>query len=278
MREYANAKINLCLDVVKKRTDGYHEMNMIMVPLSLCDTLDIVPSDQDRYECDHADCTMDENNTIVRALTLMRDHFGIKDHFHISLNKQIPMEAGLAGGSADGAALMRALWKMYELPISLKKLALLGKKIGADVPFCIRNTCAQVSGIGEIITPFQLTCDVHVLLVKPKQGVSTAQAFSRLDLQACTHPDTGRCRKALEQGDFQGFCEAGKNTLEYSAFSMVPQLARIKQHLYEIGLPFALMNGSGSTIFALSEKKDQLYQAAHMLQQDYPFVCVCDIL
>lgn len=277
MREYANAKINLCLDVVKKRSDGYHEMDMIMVPLTLCDTLDIVLSDHDHYVCDNADCIMDAHNTIVRALSLMRDHFAIKDHFRITVKKRIPMEAGLAGGSADAAALMRGLWRMYQLPITLSELALLGKQIGADVPFCVMNTCARVQGIGEMITPFHQRCDFHVLLVKPKQGVSTAQAFSRLDFDNLAHPHTEICRDALEQGDFKTFCQNSKNTLEYSAFAMVPELLTLKARLYEMKLPFVLMSGSGSTIFALSENKDELHQVAALLTQEYPFVCVCDI-
>ncbi len=278
MKEHANAKINLCLDVVKKRQDGYHEMDMIMVPLTLHDTLEITIADHDHFVCDDDRCIMDEHNTIVKAVKLMRAQFGIRDHFHVRLTKRIPMEAGLAGGSSDAAAVMRALRKYYALPMDIVDLAKLGKQIGADVPFCVMNTSARVTGIGEIIEPFTNRCDFGILLVKPDQGVSTKEAFQRLDFQCCDHPQTALCKSALETNDFTAFCANSKNTLEYSAFQMVPQLAQIKQRLYTMGLPFVLMSGSGSTMFALSQDRNVLQACAAQLAQEFPFVSVCEML
>jgi len=277
MKVHANAKINLCLDVVRKREDGYHEMDMIMVPLALHDTIQVEFSNHDKYECKQGTIAMDENNTIVKAVNLMRKTFAIREHFHIVLDKQIPMEAGLAGGSADGAAVMKAIWQLKHLPCTRSQLSLLGKQIGADVPFCVMNTCALVRGIGEVITPFPNVCDFGVLLVKPARGVSTREAFQTLDFKVCEHPHTSLCKEALQRGDFAAFAHNSGNTLEYSAFRLVPELAEVKQRLERLRLPFVLMSGSGSTFFALSEDRRQLHEAALQMQKQYPFVTVCEL-
>lgn len=278
MEIQANAKINLCLDVVKKREDGYHEMDMIMVPLQLHDTLQVTIAKEDAYSCNNQALPLDEHNTIVKAVALMRATFQIEEHFSIVLDKKIPMEAGLAGGSADAAAVMKAIWKLCDLPCTLEELAFLGKQIGADVPFCVMNTCALVRGIGEQITPFTQTCNFSVLLVKPAKGVSTGKAFAMLDFTQCEHPDTLLCKEALMRGDVDRFYRHSGNTLEYSAFQMVPELAKLKQELYDLGLPFVLMSGSGSTMFALSTEKTQLELAAKRLQNRYPFILVTELL
>lgn len=277
MEVQANAKINLCLDVVQKREDGYHEMDMIMVPLTLHDTLWIEEATHDHYECKNSDLIMDEHNTIVKAVKLMRETFSLTSCFHIILDKQIPMEAGLAGGSADAAAVMKALWKLYELPCTLEELAFLGKQIGADVPFCVMNTCSLVRGIGEQITPFECLSHFHVLLVKPEQGVSTGKAFGLLNFEECEHPDTLLCKEALAHGDTKRFYRHSGNTLEYSAFQMVPELKRLKEELYELGFPFVLMSGSGSTMFALSEDEDVLRQGVEVMKKRYPFVLASEL-
>lgn len=277
MEVQANAKINLCLDVVQKREDGYHEMDMIMVPLTLHDTLWIEEASHDHYECKNSDLIMDEHNTIVKAVNLMRETFSLTSCFHIILDKQIPMEAGLAGGSADAAAVMKALWKLYELPCTLEELAFLGKQIGADVPFCVMNTCSLVRGIGEQITPFECLSHFHVLLVKPEQGVSTGKAFGLLNFEECEHPDTLLCKEALAHGDTKRFYRHSGNTLEYSAFQMVPELKQLKEELYELGFPFVLMSGSGSTMFALSEEEDVLRQGVETMKKRYPFVLASEL-
>lgn len=278
MEIVANAKINLCLDVVRRRDDGYHEMDMIMVPLQLHDTLWVEFASQDHFVCRNQSIVMDEHNTIVKAVKLMRETFSLSHAYQVELEKVIPMEAGLAGGSADAAAVMKAIWQMEQLPCTLEELAMLGKQIGADVPFCIRNTCALVQGIGENITPFTNHCSFHVLLVKPKEGVSTGKAFQMLDFSKCEHPNTNKCKEALQNGDVLSFYQNSKNTLEYSAFQLVPHLQAIKTKLQDSGFPFVLMSGSGSTMFALSEDIDFLRQQANLLKEEYPFVCVTSIL
>lgn len=278
MELQANAKINLCLDVVKKREDGYHEMDMIMVPLDLHDTIWIERSDADQYECINTDMVIDEHNTIVKAAKFMKQTFALHDHFAIQVEKHIPMEAGMAGGSADAAAVMKGIWQLCKLPCSLEELAYMGKAIGADVPFCVMNTCALVRGIGEVIQPFTQRCKFHVLLVKPHQGVSTKEAFRLLDFEKCKHPQTLQCKEALACGDTEKFYHNSGNTLEYSAFQMVPELRQIQRELTEIGFPFVLMSGSGSTMFALSEEEQLLHIASQKLKYKYPFVVETKIL
>ncbi|MCI9524354.1 MAG: 4-(cytidine 5'-diphospho)-2-C-methyl-D-erythritol kinase [Erysipelotrichaceae bacterium] len=273
MKLHANAKINLCLDVVKKRSDGYHEMDMIMTPLHLHDTLWIEPSDEEQYACNNQDLVFDEHNTIVKAVKLMRETYHLKDFCKIRLEKRIPMEAGLAGGSADAAAVLRYFQKQYELPCTLEELASLGKQIGADVPFCVLNKLALVQGIGERLTPCAADCSFSVLLIKPKEGISTKEAFHKLDFSACAHPDTANALHAFMCNDRNAFYRYAGNTLEYSAFQMMPKLAEIKKELYAYGFPFVLMSGSGSTIFALCEKDEIVVKAANHFKDRYPFVC-----
>lgn len=271
MEIIANAKINLCLDVVGRMDNGYHEMDMIMVPLALHDTLTITKSDHDEVCCEQA-MPMDESNTIMKARNLMRKTFQITQSFRIEVIKRIPMEAGMAGGSADAAATMKGIWKLMKIPCTLEELAALGKQIGADVPFCVINECALVQGIGEKVTRFSTPCQFDVLLVKPAQGVSTGKAFQSLDFTSCVHPDTLACKKALEQGDRASFYAFSGNTLEQSAFAMVPEIRKIKERLLALGFAFVLMSGSGSTVFAISEDASILRKGYEEMKDVYPFV------
>lgn len=272
MEIVANAKINLCLDVVKKLDTGYHEMNMIMVPLALHDVVSVNKAKEDELICTKGTMPLDESNSMWKALQLMRKTFAFTQGFHLSVEKNIPMEAGMAGGSADAAAVMKGIWESLRKPCSLEELALLGKAIGADIPFCIMNTCSIVQGIGEQVTPFQSACHFDVLLVKPTQGVPTKQAFSTLDFSTCVHPHTMLCKEALMCGDIQSFYTYAGNTLEQSAFEIVSEIAHIKQTLQTLGFPFVLMSGSGSTVFALCQDKQLLEKGYDALQGVYPFV------
>lgn len=278
MEIIANAKINLCLDVVRRMENGYHEMDMIMVPIALHDTLYITKSDEDALICTDTTMPMDERNTIVKARNVMRKTYGIDQCFRIEVIKHIPMEAGMAGGSADAAATMKGIWKLMELPCTLEEISLLGKQIGADVPFCVINSCAFVQGIGEKVTRFDMPCTFDVLLVKPAQGVSTGKAFQNLDFTTCVHPDTQACKKALERGDRSSFYQHSGNTLEQSAFQMVPMIKQIKERLQELGFAFVLMSGSGSTVFAISENKDVLQRGYQEMKAKYPFVEITSTL
>lgn len=278
MKVNAYAKINICLNVVKKRNDGYHELEMIMVPIDLHDVITIEKSTYDRYTCDDTSIPMDAHNTVVKAVELMRDVFGIQDHFHIHVEKHIPAQAGLAGGSGDGAAVLRGIRELCHIDVSMEELSLLGKKIGADVPFCVMQKCAVVKGIGEKLTPFSINCDFDILLVKPQAGVPTGKAFSMLDFERCDHPDCNQVKSCLEQNRFADLAHCVSNSLEYSAFQIVPEIADIKQRLNEMGFPVVLMSGSGSTVFALTQDKNQLEAAEKSMQNTDCFVCTTHIV
>ncbi len=277
METKANAKINLTLDVVKKRDDGYHEMDMIMVPLSLCDVLDVTLSDHDEIVCDATSFPLDESNTIYKAIVLMREQYALKEHFRVEVQKQIPMQAGLAGGSADGAAMLKAIVALCNLTISEEELLLIGKKIGADVPFCIVNQPARVQGIGEKVTRFTHHCPFYVLLVKPQEGVSTGKAFSLIDFTSCVHPDVDKAQHYLQTNNYEAFCSCIGNTLEQSAFQMVPVIANIKKQLSDLGFDAVLMSGSGSTVFAITRDIALLHQAKEAMKK-YAFVLECEML
>lgn len=277
MKIKAHAKINLCLNVVGRRNDGYHELEMIMVPIRLHDNVFIERSEQDSFTCSDETLAMNETNTIVKAVHLLREEYNFKECFHIHIEKHIPMQAGLAGGSADAAAVLRGINELLHLGISIDDLAMLGKKVGADVPFCVKQTCAMVKGIGEDITPFPMNCDFSILLVKPDKGVNTGKAFQMLDFNKCVHPNCDIVKTCCEGNDFEGIASSIGNTLEYSAFQMVPEIADIKHKLTALGFPAVLMSGSGSTVFALTRDLSMIEDAKRVFDQEY-FTCVTEII
>lgn len=276
MIEKANAKLNLCLNVKSRRSDGYHELEMIMVPLTLHDTLEVEIADKTSLES-NVDMPMNTSNTIIKAIEVMRKHFSFKEHFKIKVDKQIPMQAGLAGGSSDGAAMLRCINALLGLHISIEQLANIGKEIGADVPFCVYNQPAIVKGIGEQIETFALPIAYHVLLIKPKEGVSTKLCFESLDLDTAIHPDCHQLKIALLNKDEEKMKMWMQNTLESSAFKILPKIESIKATLIDYGFPYVLMSGSGSTVFALCESEAFVDQAYQTFKKSYDFVAKTQI-
>ncbi|WP_259335147.1 4-(cytidine 5'-diphospho)-2-C-methyl-D-erythritol kinase [Amedibacillus dolichus] len=240
MKLKAYAKINLSLDVKGKRKDGYHELDMIMVPIDLYDLVNIELATEDRFTCNVEGLAMDSSNTVVKAVTLMREVYHLDQKFHIHVEKNIPAQAGLAGGSSDGAAVMRGIRELCKLDVPIEELVMLSKQVGADVPFCVMAKSAVVQGIGEYITPFDVHCDFDILLVKPPMGVSTQQAFSMLDFSECPHPSSTLVRKCLEEDRFEELAHCMGNSLEYSAFQLVSDIAKIKTELSVAGFEVVL--------------------------------------
>lgn len=256
----AYAKINLSLDVIRRREDGYHDLEMIMAPLEFHDTVSVEIADKDEFTW-NLDTEIKGNNTIVKAVELMRKTFQLKTCFKIHVEKRIPMEAGLAGGSSNAAAVMSAIRTLCKCEVTIEELSLLGKQIGADVPFCIIAKPAHVKGIGEKIEPFTMKQDYDCLLVKPQRGVSTKLAFELLDFEHCEHPNTQLVKDSLMKGDFKQFTFHAKNTLEQTAFQLVPEIKEIKESLLQDGFDFVLMSGSGSCLFAITQDKNLLQEA-----------------
>lgn len=272
MKERAYAKINLCLDVVKKRGDGYHELNMIMVPIDFYDVLEMNISTTMTMNTNVGFLPMDDKNTIIKAIEVMRKEYGFSENFAIHLTKHIPTQAGLAGGSADGAATMRMVKRLLKLEISDEKMVAMAKKVGADVPFCVQNRPAFVSGIGENLDFFDFTSDFYIFLVKPYKGVSTKMAFEQLDFTQCSHPDAKAMKKALINQDYRNTLNELGNSLEQSAFNLVPQIAQIKEELIQFGFDGALMSGSGSTVFALSKDESLVNRACIAFRKNGCFI------
>lgn len=253
----ANAKINASLNVVSRREDGYHELEMIMLPLSLCDDIQIEISHEDEYSW-NLDMPIDEKNTVVKAVKLMREVFGFRHFYKIHIHKRIPMEAGLGGGTSDAAAVMKAIYQLEGLDITIEELALLGKRIGADVPFGIINQPAIVRGIGEKISTFNFNSFFKVILVKPRQGVSTKECFSRMNLTTCIHPDASMVKQALVEEDFDKLIHVIGNSMEEAACSCTPEISVIKKALIQEGFEGVCMSGSGSTVFALTQEERKI--------------------
>lgn len=276
----ANAKINLSLSVVGKREDGYHELDMIMVPISLYDTIEIeVLSDEYETLVEMDDYSVPEKNSVTKAIALMKEHFHIQEEFYVFVHKRIPSEAGLGGGSSDAAFVMKAIVQLLHLKTSDEELMTLGKKIGADVPFFIINKPARVQGIGEKITPITCSKDYKFLLMKPFLGCSTKEIFHLFDQNQA--PITSKIEKAIEalkDDDFNKMKETFQNDLELPAISCLEDILRIKTILEREGNFVILMSGSGSTVFALSKEEDLLHKVKEKYQDKGYYLQIVSIL
>lgn len=251
MIERAYGKINLSLNITGVREDGYHTLESIFLPIDFFDEIDIKKSEEMKYESSKSFIHFNDANTIVKAIKLMKKEFNINDNFTIKLNKHLPMQAGLAGGSTDGAAIIRALNKMYNLNLSDEKIKELCLSIGADVLFTYYNKPAFVSGIGENIRFIDVKDDYYILIVKPKYGVSTKECYNLMNCDTCPHPDINKLENALINGiDFTEFLG---NSMEPAAITLLPEIEEVKKTILSHGGDFALMSGSGSSVFTMSK-------------------------
>lgn len=249
---YPNCKINLGLRVVRKRPDGYHDLETIFYPVhGLYDDLEITPSDEFLFEQEGiaVDCDM-ADNLIVKCYRLMQSRYPQVGNVHIRFRKNIPFGAGLGGGSSDAAHTALALNELFHLNLTQSQLAALVRPLGADCPFFIYNTPCYAEGIGDILTPISLPVNgLRLVLVKPDIAVSTREAYSGITL----HPEaSGEIHRALrEKRDLDSLFPLLINDFEQTVFPLHPELKIIKQALYDAGAIYAAMSGSGSTIFGL---------------------------
>ena len=267
MKERAYAKINLCLDVVGKREDGYHDLKMIMVPINFYDVLEMEFAEETTLELNRDYLPINDKNTIIKAIHIMQERYNIEEEFRCRLEKHIPTRAGLAGGSADAAAAIRMINRMCNLHLTKDEMIAAGKEVGADVPFCILNRPAFVEGIGEKITTFSCNPDFYLLLIKPRKGVSTAEAFHIVDEQEGIHPDCKAMQKALEYNDYDGIIASLGNSMENAAMTLVPEIRKAKQDLLELGFDGVLMSGSGSTVFGITRDVELLDSSTDVLKR-----------
>lgn len=275
MKVYAPAKVNLGLDVVRTMENGYHELDMIMAPVSLYDELDIEYSDHDKIEIENME--LGEDNTISKTLELLRNNYDIKNHYSICVKKNIPSQAGLAGGSADAAAVLKTVLELEKIEIGMEEKLALAKQIGADVPFCMINQFARVKGIGEKIEFLDTDWKFNILLVKPDFGVSTPEAFRLWEKQEEFHPDIDYVQMACENQVLDLLVQAMGNALEPVAFELRPELSEIKEAMLDLGMVRVMMSGSGSSMMGFCIDEDVLEKAKSILEKRYEFVEIVSV-
>jgi 4-diphosphocytidyl-2-C-methyl-D-erythritol kinase len=248
----APAKINLALDVLARRPDGYHQVDMVMQTIDLADILTLEPATDIVLSSDITGIPLDKRNLAWRAVLLLQEKFGIAKGVKINISKKIPVAAGLAGGSADAAAVLIGLNNLWKLGLSKAELMELGLKLGADVPFCIMKGTARAEGIGEVLTPIDSPLKCQVLLVTPNVPVSTAMVYHKLRVNEIKHhPNIAGVVTALEAGDSKRLCDIWGNVLETVVLKEIPMVAQVKEYFKRFGLSYNLMSGSGPTVFAL---------------------------
>ena len=253
LRLHARAKINLGLDVLRKREDGYHEVRMIMQTIQIQTNLRYLP--------------VNEDNLVYKAAKLLMDEFAVEQGLNIRLEKHIPVAAGMAGGSSDAAAVLVGVNRMFELGLSKKDLMARGVKIGADVPYCVMRGTALAEGIGEKLTPLARMPQCYILIAKPKISVSTKFVYGNLRANELTeHPDIDAQIAALKAGDLRTLCREMGNVLETVTIPAYPVIGEIKKTMLECGALGSLMSGSGPTVFGIFEDKEKAEKAFAVLK------------
>ena len=252
----AYGKINLGLDVVRRREDGYHEVRMIMQTVRVYDAIELNRTEEEgiRLSTNLYYLPDNENNLGYRAAKLLMDEFGIRDGVEIKMKKFIPVAAGMAGGSSDAAAVLFGVNMMFGLGLSKQELMERGVRLGADVPYCIMRGTALSEGIGEILTPLPPMPQCRVLIAKPAVSVSTKHVYESLNLPSLgaeAHPDIDAMRAAIEKKDLSGVVSQLGNVLETVTIPENPVIQTLKDKMMEMGADGSLMSGSGPTVFGL---------------------------
>ena len=274
------AKINISLDVVRKREDGYHELDSIMLPIELHDSLIIetLKKANDNFvTVDDFSNGLVHYNLATSAINAMAAKYGFSTKFRIYIHKVIPMQAGLGGGSSNAAFTMKAVNQLLKLNATNEELIEIATPLGADIPFFIPCVPSRCRGIGEKLEPIEIKNNYYVLLVKPNIGCSTKEVFALADSREYKHPDIETVLKALREGDDELLASSVGNSLEDPAIALVPEIAQIKQSLKDHGLKIVLMSGSGSTVFALSTDVQILKRVRKELEDHY-FVEICKVI
>ncbi|NHM33487.1 4-(cytidine 5'-diphospho)-2-C-methyl-D-erythritol kinase [Neobacillus terrae] len=258
----APAKINLTLDVLHKRPDGYHEVEMVMTTIDLADRVELtlLESDQIKILSHNRFVPDDQRNLAYQAAQLLKERFGVKKGVTIAIEKNIPVAAGLAGGSSDAAAALRGLNKLWDLGLSMDELAALGSEIGSDVSFCVYGGTALASGRGEKIQELPAPPTCWVILAKPFIGVSTADIYRRLDVANLQHPDTKSMIQGIAENDYQEVCRNMGNVLEEVTLNLHHDVAQIKDQMKRFGADSVLMSGSGPTVFGLVQHDSRMHR------------------
>jgi len=257
---HAPAKINLGLDVLRKRTDGYHDVKMIMQTVGIFDDITITKTEEPgiRLQADHPDIPTDDSNLICKAAKLFLNTYSIKNGVQINLVKRIPVAAGMAGGSTDAASTLLGLNQLFDINASIAELQILGVKIGADVPYCILQGTALSEGIGEKLTILKSAPECYLVIAKPPIFVSTKYVYDNLHAnELAFHPDIDSIRDAIEKGNLAGMADKLENVLETVTTKEYPVIDRMKNILKEQGALNAIMSGSGPTVFGIFDDREK---------------------
>jgi 4-diphosphocytidyl-2-C-methyl-D-erythritol kinase len=261
--EKAPAKINLSLDILHKREDGYHEVEMIMTMVDLADRLEFTPLHRDTIiiTSQVGFIPLDDKNLAVQAARLIKERCGIDRGVHIHLDKHIPVAAGLAGGSTDAAATFRGLNRMWDLRLTDADMQKLGEEIGSDVPFCVAGGTAIATGRGEKLQPIESPPQCWVILAKPPIHVSTSDVYGKVQASNIkNHPDSKALLSAINDQDFHRVCSSIGNVLEEITLELYPEVKRIKECMVKLGAEGVLMSGSGPTVFGLVSKHSRVHR------------------
>lgn len=296
----AHGKINLGLDVTGRRPNGYHEVCMIMQSVGLHDELcfETASDSSITLTTDAGDIPTDGTNLVCRAIDLIRCEYSIPDGVHVTLRKNLPVAAGMAGGSSDAAAALRAMNALFSLGLDDPTLASFGVRLGADIPYCIAGGTALAEGIGEVLTPLNPMPDCSILLIKPDISVSTPVVYRGLDERALTvsaqsghptddinaalgyisHPDINAQLKALSSNDLHALCANMGNLLEPVTCAAYPVITEIRSAMIEEGAISAMMSGSGPTVFGIYDDPDKAAHALRVLREKSfsHFACVTE--
>ena len=261
IRLKALAKINLGLDVLRRKEDGYHEVKMIMQTINLHDQIHMrkIKEDEIRIRTNLHYLPNNENNLAYKAAKILKDEFDIKGGVTINLKKVIPVAAGMAGGSSDAAAVLFGMNKMYGLGLSMQELMDRGVKLGADVPYCIMRGTALAEGIGEKLTKLPAMPKCHILIAKPPISVSTKFVYENLhanDLKPEDHPPVDVQVEALKEGDLKKLVANMGNVLERVTVPEYPVINELKQMMLDCGALGSMMSGSGPTVFGIFENEE----------------------
>lgn len=274
MNEYyikAYAKINLGLDVIKRLPNGYHQVKMVMQSIGLWDELILQKTAQGiTMSTDSGLLPTDESNLACKAAKIMFEKYHIQQGLHIHLKKNIPIAAGMAGGSTDAAAVMKGIKSLFELDAPLPLLAEYAVSIGADVPYCLMGGTALAEGIGERLTPLPPMPDCLILVARPDIMVSTKYVYEQLDTHTFCHPDIDGMVVAIRTGNLSGILDCMGNVLETVTVPAYPVIAKIKDRMLDLGAAASLMSGSGPTVFGIfpCEQAQAAQDALEQLRQE----------
>jgi len=264
------AKINLHLQVIGRRADGFHDLCTVFQTISLHDTLTFQCDDKIRLTCDDEDVPAGEDNLLVRAAIMLRERHGIRQGAKICLEKQIPAPGGLGGGSSNAAVTLLALRKLWNIDASIEDLHPVAARLGSDIPFFLYGGTALGMGRGEIVEPIDDFEETSMVVVAPNVAVATRDAFKRLRARNLTKQESKRilrnCRFDLESADFK--YTAFKNDFEISVFAAYPEVERVKNTLLDLGAERAMLSGSGGSVFAVFDKEETRQAALKALDTE----------